>query len=155
HCDANVHHLADHIIEWYRRRMSHSARPTTVTRVIGRGERAVRMVRNLVVELESGERFELNEQTARIGSHAPNGVVLSDPTVSRHHREITATENGYRAVDLGSSNGTWLGGVRVGEIVFTERVTLQLGETRVELAPADEETPVASSPRVSFGGLAG
>src|SRR5690349_9863910 len=49
-----------------------------------------------------------------IGTDGGNHLVLSDPTVSRHHCLITATPEGFLIRDLGSSNGTILGGYRMG-----------------------------------------
>src|SRR5262249_11667990 len=41
-------------------------------------------------------------------------IVLDDNSVSRYHAEIRATERGWRVRDLGSTNGTRLNGVRLG-----------------------------------------
>ena len=39
---------------------------------------------------------------------------LSDPQVSRHHAEVRRSEHGFLVVDLDSTNGTLVNGVRVG-----------------------------------------
>lgn len=47
--------------------------------------------------------------TYRIGRHRENDVAIDDATISRHHAEITVTEDGrFRLADLGSTNGTYV-----------------------------------------------
>jgi len=60
-------------------------------------------------------RVPLTEETT-IGRSRENTVVLDDPSVSRRHARIAPAANGsVRLVieDVGSRNGTWLGGRRV------------------------------------------
>jgi two-component system response regulator GlrR len=45
-----------------------------------------------------------------IGSAQGNQLVLTDPTVSRHHCAIRVTARGFQLRDLGSTNGTWIAG---------------------------------------------
>nr|WP_269327381.1 FtsK/SpoIIIE domain-containing protein [Kineosporia mesophila] len=41
-----------------------------------------------------------------IGRHGSSGLSLRDPDISRHHAEISASEDGLTVRDLGSANGT-------------------------------------------------
>jgi len=68
---------------------------------------------------------------------------------------VTALPDGYRLLDLGSSNGTFLGAVRLGEAQTDGVVVLQLGQTMVRLSPGEREEPVPASAARSFGPLVG
>lgn len=52
-------------------------------------------------------------RTTRIGRSSDNDLVVDDLAVSRHHAELRAGPDGYEIVDLGSHNGTYLGGLPV------------------------------------------
>jgi putative nucleotidyltransferase with HDIG domain len=66
----------------------------------------------------------------RIGRLDPLEVVLDDNSVSRYHAEVRSTDRGWRVRDLGSTNGTRLNGVRLGNGQWPLRVRdlLQFGE---------------------------
>ena len=63
--------------------------------------------------LPSGDRFALDESVITIGRHPDSTMVLADPNVSRNHAEIRPQGNGFVVVDLGSTNGSRVNGVRV------------------------------------------
>jgi pSer/pThr/pTyr-binding forkhead associated (FHA) protein len=69
-------------------------------------------------------------ETATIGRVDPCDVVVDRPFVSKQHVRIL---HGTVAVDLGSSNGTFVGGRRMTEAVLLEGRTLALGQQGVEL----------------------
>src|SRR5437764_3538901 len=48
-----------------------------------------------------------------IGSGADCDLVVARPTVSGCHCRLTETSDGYLLEDLGSSNGTYVNGVRI------------------------------------------
>jgi len=64
-------------------------------------------------------------------------VVMPQPTISRHHLELRALDGAWLAVDLGSSNGTWLMGRRVGRARVVPGDELFLGDCAVVLESAD------------------
>ncbi len=95
----------------------------------------------------SGSRHVLERARTRIGSAQENDIVLPDPGVSRFHAEIERTRGGYVLRDLGSTNGTMVGGRRVRERLLEEGDALVFGgvEARFELVeegPQEEERPV-------------
>src|SRR5580700_1219963 len=62
-------------------------------------------------------------------------VVLADPEVSAFHCELRATNEGVLVKDLGSTNGTFIGALRVREVLVTSPVDLALGQSKVHLEP--------------------
>jgi putative nucleotidyltransferase with HDIG domain len=52
---------------------------------------------------------------ARIGRADTLEIVLDHPAISRHHAEIAFDHRGWTVRDLGSTNGTFLNGLRVGQ----------------------------------------
>src|SRR4051812_19799498 len=71
---------------------------------------------------DKGRRFELPDKPALVGRESRQ-LPLTDNTVSRRHAELLPGEDGWILRDLGSSNGTYINGLRV-----TNRYTLKLGD---------------------------
>ena len=63
-----------------------------------------------------------------------NDIVVPHFSVSRHHAELRATPGGYRIVDLGSHNGTFVNEQRVTAAVLAEGDTVGFGDTTFRLA---------------------
>jgi len=89
-----------------------------------------------------------------VGAHASCELVLDDPQVSRRHAELSIVPEGIRIKDLGSTNGTWWQGTRVGEIVVPGGATVKFGGTSVRLAAADAPS-LPPSEREAFGQMVG
>src|SRR5262245_23562014 len=79
----------------------------------------------------------------RVGRLEALELVLDDSSVSRYHAEVRATDRGWRVRDLGSTNGTRLNGVRLGNGQWPLRVKdlLQFGEIAVVVDAITEEEP--------------
>ena len=75
--------------------------------------------------------------TIIVGRSRGCDVVMSEPTVSRRHLELRAIDGAWLAVDLRSSNGTWLLGRRVRRARVRPGDELVLGDCAVVLEPAD------------------
>jgi DNA-binding NtrC family response regulator len=88
-------------------------------------------VRTVVVDVTEGPnrgaRWE-GEQGS-VGTAEDNALVLTDETVSRYHVRFAAAADGARVSDLGSTNGTFLGGVRVEACVVPSGTELRLGHS--------------------------
>lgn len=73
-----------------------------------------------------------------IGTAASNHLVLTDPTVSRHHCVLTATPDGFLIRDLDSGNGTLLGGTRIQSAFVDADASIQIGDTVIRFDTGEE-----------------
>jgi DNA-binding NtrC family response regulator len=62
-------------------------------------------------------------------------LVLADQEVSSFHCELRATNEGILVKDLGSTNGTFIGPLRVREVLVTSPVDLTVGQSKVHVEP--------------------
>ena len=74
-----------------------------------------------------------------VGSAASNDLVLTDPTVSRHHFVLQVGPDGVVLRDLDSTNGTTLAGYRVGSAHLKPGAILGLGLTTLRLDQLAEQ----------------
>jgi DNA-binding NtrC family response regulator len=100
-------------------------------------------------------RQEYAKRILRVGSREGNDVVLADETVSRIHFEISADAEGYRLRDLGSSNGTFVDGYRVGDVYLKPGSRIHAGQTEVIFEPLVQEAELPLSRQERFGPLVG
>ena len=70
-----------------------------------------------------GTMFEVRSHLTHIGRGAHNEIVLADDSVSDSHAKLQRRDDGWYVVDMGSTNGTYVGGRRI------------LGEAQVQGAP--------------------
>ena len=94
-------------------------------------------------------------QARRIGRVPDNDIMVPHPSVSRHHAELHTTPDGYRIVDLGSHNGTFVNEQRVSAATLAEGDTIGFGDTTFRLSggellqiadPAPAQMPPAPDP---------
>lgn len=83
------------------------------------------------VLLPTGERFVLREQVTSIGRLPECEITLLDPNVSRRHAEIHQQGNGFAIVDLGSTNGCTVNGVRITERDLRDGDEIGIGNLRL------------------------
>jgi Protein of unknown function (DUF3662)/FHA domain len=81
--------------------------------------------------LPTGDRFTLEEHIISIGRRPESNIVLADPNVSRNHAEIRPQGDGFLLVDLGSTNGTKVNGVRIDQRMLADGDELSFGNTRM------------------------
>ena len=115
----------------------------------------VRGVRAEVTEGPDAGRIALPMgETLSIGTAPTNTLVLTDPTVSRFHLDLTRHENGIAVVDHGSTNGTMMQGVRIERAIVPPRSVVKLGRTSIRLDDGETVT-VEAFDGEQLGGLVG
>ncbi len=82
---------------------------------------------------DRGTRGEAQHEMMTLGTAPSNDLVLSDPTVSGFHLELSRSPAGVGVNDLGSTNGTWVGAYRIERGVVPPGTTLRLGTTEVRI----------------------
>jgi hypothetical protein len=76
----------------------------------------------------AGKRIALGNKAITFGRGDENDVVLATPSASRVHAELRLQGGGYVLMDRGSSNGTWVNGVRVTERVLQPGDQISIGD---------------------------
>jgi hypothetical protein len=81
---------------------------------------------------------EFDGSALTIGRAADNDVVLSDSRVSRHHARVAGRRGTIVYTDLGSTNGSRVNGVAVGELVLGAGDRIQLGDSLIVVEVAGD-----------------
>lgn len=96
--------------------------------VSSRTKEAVAAPRRGAVLLPDGRRLPLGPQPITVGRLPESSVPVNEPNVSRKHCELRAVGNGFVVVDLGSTNGTRVNGVRIsGEQALSDGDVVSVG----------------------------
>lgn len=79
-----------------------------------------------------GQRYSLNAPSVVLGRSSEADILVDDTGVSRRHLEIRTENGNSRAIDLGSTNGSFVNGQKVqGEADLTDGSTIAMGRTRI------------------------
>jgi DNA-binding NtrC family response regulator len=95
---------------------------------------------SVIVGAARGSKASIGREGIRVGSAPDNHLVLSDRLVSRQHLEIAPHPAGVRVRDLGSRNGTFLGGAKIADVVAPPGSVISVGESELLIEP-DQDTP--------------
>ena len=106
---------------------------TRFTVLVGRGPDARRIV--------------VSDKPVRVGSGRCNELVLSDPAVSAQHCRLEPDGRGLVVRDLGSTNGTFVQGVRVTRARVSAGSLLRVGRTDLRVVASSEDAPRAGMGR--------
>jgi len=80
----------------------------------------------------AGERFSINADSIVLGRSAEADITVEDTGVSRKHLEIRRQGEHFVAVDLGSTNGSYVDGERViGRTELVNGSVITMGRTRI------------------------
>jgi len=104
----------------------------------------VRQGPNEILQPLVGESFT-------IGKDPSNDLVLNDAFISGKHAKLIRQEGGFHVVDLRSTNGVFIGNVRIYEADVPLFTTLKMGGVEVVVEPA----PQANRKETAFLGIIG
>ncbi len=90
----------------------------------------------------------------RIG-RAGADFVLGDKLVSQLHAELTFGEDGYRLRDLGSTNGTYVRGVRILDAFVEPGTEISVGDTTIRFSVLGTSASLPLWGETSFEGMVG
>ncbi len=112
--------------------------------------------RSYVMQLlgQLGGHHVIGARPVLVGAGVECAVVLDDAQVSRRHAEVSATPEGVRIKDLGSTNGTFWQGTRVLDVVVPAGSTIKFGGTQVRISAADAPS-MPPSENSYFGAMVG
>ena len=100
---------------------------------------------------QAAQRLRLDRGLLTIGRGQDCNLVLQDTLVSRHHAELRRQGDQWLVVDLGSTNGTFVGGLRLRPNEarpLLPGALLQIGDTHLTLQQ-DPSPSLASAPSFS------
>ena len=126
------------------------------TRMLRGSSMFVRRFEAHVLEgVDRGARVTSSREELTIGTARGVDLRLTDLAVSRHHCALRATERGLELRDLGSTNGTFIGGTEIVRGFVQDESRLRVGQTTIGVTILKEELeqPLAAGDR--FGELLG
>src|SRR5512133_1404308 len=111
-----------------------------------------RFVLRVIDGIDKGrEHHATSAAEVSVGSAESNALVLTDPTVSRHHFVLQVGPDGIVLRDLDSTNGTTVGGYRVGSAYMKPGAIIGLGMTTLRFDELGEEIREPLSEADHFG----
>jgi pSer/pThr/pTyr-binding forkhead associated (FHA) protein len=99
-----------------------------------------------------GQQYDVRVPLAHIGRGAHNDIAINDDSVSETHAKLQRREDGWFLTDLGSTNGTYVGGARfTGERRLDATSELRFGGVKMSFKATDfiEGTPAAGTRQVA------
>jgi pSer/pThr/pTyr-binding forkhead associated (FHA) protein len=117
---------------------------TTATPVSGRPARVLEP-RPVLAALEvvnegmaKGKTYDVQAPIAHIGRGPHNDITISDESVSDSHAKLQRREDGWYVIDLGSTNGSYVAGSRIGaERKLTEGMSVRFGGVKMVFRSRD------------------
>jgi len=130
----------------------------TAVRPVAAGGTQVVAVNHAVLRGDDGKVFPLRGDDVSVGRTQDNDIALDNGTVSTLHARLVAVVDGWRVVDAGSTNGTFVNGHKVSKellksgdkvgfgkvvMVFDDPVAVKSG---TQVMPALDDTRTAVKP---------
>ncbi len=115
---------------------------------VGRRATAKRLRQGLLTVVDGpdeGRTFHVRHERSSLGRSPVNDFPINDPSVSNLHAELLLSDRGVLLRDMGSTNGTHYGDLRLGEAYLSPGVRFRIGNTSLRYDPSDEFVEVALS----------
>jgi two-component system, NtrC family, response regulator HydG len=127
------------------------------TELAQRGSDGPRITAQLRVRGSTKETVhKLSVDTFTVGKDSSNDLVLNERYISSRHLKVVRTENRFHLYDQQSTNGTWMGPVRVFEAEIPLFSTVKLGETEMVFEPTSTTALAAGAKGgTAYEGLVG
>ena len=130
------------------------------TKIIKSGEQPMMLLlpksKLMVIEADGSTReFIVDKGNITLGGSDKCDLHIQDDTVSRNHAEIIKTKDGYLLRDLESTNGTFVGGLKVKEAFLAPGAIIRVGKTRIKFVPQDEQLEIYPSKKDHYGDIIG
>ena len=130
-----------------------------VTTIFDGGRATVRHLRKskLVVlsGSEQGKEIEITKPRVSGGRSIINDLVLPDKAVSGTHFEIVGRDDGYRLRDLDSTNGSFVGDVRIKEVFLKPGIVFRAGQVQLKFMLTTDVVEIALSDKDRFDSTIG
>lgn len=82
---------------------------------------------------DRGKHYNLYRQQTVLGRDPQADIVMTDPKMSRRHGLFTVFPDGILLEDLNSSNGTFVGGLRIASHKLDSRDRIRIGDTQMRV----------------------
>ncbi|MCC7384883.1 MAG: sigma 54-dependent Fis family transcriptional regulator [Deltaproteobacteria bacterium] len=131
--------------------------PSALTRVEQKAGAQVLHLQRCAVRVikgrDKGKQALLATERIRIGRGEPNDLALDDDLASRLHAEISVLADGFRILDLGSRNGTFIDRHRVVDAFLSPGDRIRIGDSVLVFEAADGTVALPLAPGTRFGRL--
>ncbi|RZO66109.1 MAG: sigma 54-dependent Fis family transcriptional regulator [Sandaracinaceae bacterium] len=119
-------------------------------------KRKLRRAKMVVVEgPDKGQELLIERERITVGRSVICDLTLADKAVSGTHFEIEAREKGFVLRDLDSTNGTFVGDLRVREVWIQPGTVVRVGQSHLEFEPQKGTIDIELSKEDRFHGIIG
>ena len=119
-------------------------------------KRRLKKARVVVAEgPDKGKDIVIDKERTTIGRSVICDLVLSDKAVSTTHVELVAKEKGFLLRDLGSTNGTFVGDLRIQEVWVKPGTVVKLGTSHLRFEPVSGSVDIEISKSERFFEIVG
>jgi transcriptional regulator with GAF, ATPase, and Fis domain len=119
---------------------------------------AKRLRKSKLVVLEgpdAGRELAISSEEVTVGRSTVCDLTLTDSSVSTLHFRISSGDAGYLLTDIGSTNGTFYGDVRIREIHLRPGTVFRAGKSILRFQPTRDILTIELSERNSFDQVIG